>query len=183
MSSSSSATAVQAVRLGELKMAEGLITQRVNATTKAVNEAEALKLEEVRRTVVQELGLDKATAAFKALQEKVEAKIASITDEARKKIEAANNDSREKREKVQADIEVEKTKLDELKSKIENEVGKRGAEIRQKAANIRANLAQELNKLNDQIYATILPANLRAVVDQAPRIGDESKFVALEFKK
>lgn len=190
--SSSNPLAGQQVKMGELKMAENLVAQRVESARKTVNEVETLKVEEVRRTVQTEMNLDKSIKAFQALSEKVTGKILAITEDAKGKIEAiaieaakktqaVNEAAKIKRDSVQVELDAEKAKLDQLKTEVENEIGKRSSSIKQKAAAVRANLSQELNRLNDQLYATVLPANLLSVVDQAPKIGSEQQFAQLAF--
>lgn len=164
-------------------MAETLIKQRVDSATKAVNEKESLLVEDVRRNVQKDKNLDKTIKAVASLTEKVGAKQAAIAEEYKKKIQALSEEAKIQSAKIQVELDTEKTKLDALKGEIEHEIGKRASGIKQKAAEVRMNLNQELNRLNDQLYATILPANLLAVVDQAPKIGEEGKFVALEFKQ
>lgn len=194
MSSGNAAASNQAVKLGELKMAENLVKQRVEATLKAVNEAEGLRLEEVKRTVEKEKGLEKSQKMIAAMTEKVGVKIAAMLEEDRleaaavaerhrAELQAIGERRKAKNDKVKADLEVAKAAHETLKEEISEEVAKRGAAIKQKGAAIRAHLNQEQNKLNDQLYATILPDNLKQVVDLAPRIGNESKFAELEFKK
>lgn len=171
----------KAVQFGELKLAEGLIRQRVDATRKAINEAETLRLEGVRRKVEKEMGLEKAVKAAEEIGVKTQAKVEAIQAEYAKKNQDLADWLKKKKEDIDADRVEVKAKLDELKAKIADRVGEEGAEIKKKAASMRAHLDQELARLNDSIYAAVLPANLRAVVDEAPRIGYEASRVSLQF--
>lgn len=181
------------MQYGHLKMAENLIRQRVESTLKATAEAEKLRLEDVRRRIEKEMGLEKQTKLVTLLGEKVTAKVAAIAEDIKKKremveldyskkIAALDEDSKDRKAKVQIELDAEKGKLENLKTAINQKADEEGAEIKEKAAGIRAHLSQEQARLNDSIYATVLPENLRAVVDEAPRIGQESKFLAIEFK-
>jgi len=194
MSSTSGPQATQAVKLGELRMAEQLVKQRVDSATKATNERETLLIEEVRRNVQKDKNLDAVVKKVAALTDKVGAKTVAInedhakkaavlTEEYKGRVELLNAATTQRKAAIQVELDKEKAALDALKTEIEHEIGKQSAGIKQKASTIRINLNQDLNRLNDQLYATILPSNLLAVVDQAPKIGEEGKFVAIEFKK
>lgn len=205
MGTGNGATAQQAVKLGELRMAQERIEQRIDSTIRTLNESEKLKLEAVRRTVEHALGLEKMSKVVVDLSLKVNAKILVVAqeqDEERAKLDAKQRADAEafkkakadelqahvtkyaeKKAKIKSDLDEKQAELEELKLKIEKQIGDDGADIKVKAAGIRAHLEQEKSRLNDKIYATILPDNLRAVVDEAPKMGEEGKFVSLEFKK
>jgi hypothetical protein len=190
--SGSAVAAHQQVKLGELKMAQERIDQRINSAIAAVNEQEKLKLETVRRAVEESLGLEKATKHVETLKEKVSEKIkdltakhnadiANIESKYQEELSKANSKFSKQEMDVKAELQAETVKLAELKEKVTKKIGDDGASIKQQAANIRLNLNSEKNRLNDKIYATVLPPNLREVVDEAPKIGQEKEFANLQF--
>lgn len=168
---------------GDMAIAAELINNRINSLKKALNEKEQLKLQDLRRTVETEMGIDGLKKELADIQEANAEKVSAVATEHRLEIENIRNKRAnenaaitEKRRLEDAELtekrRVEDNKLaEEHKKKTDKltaEAVKKNAQINEVSTRIERKISEESAKIKE------MASKVRMNLDQEhARLNDE----------
>lgn len=184
----------QSKGMSRLKLAEQLIRQRTQVTEQTINEFEHVETNKLRTELNEKFHLSELTMKRQVAQTKMYTEQRDNTVKSAEENRAFEAELAAELAEVNAKYSVRRQKLGEKHSAtqakiteaygeaniavqsasvtVEDKLRERGVEIREKAAQMRTQLAHERQSAIDKLYESELSPELKAVIDSIPSITD-----------